>query len=86
MAGALKEIVPGLTRVAVLRDATLASGIGQFAVIQSVASSLRVETSAIDVRDAGETKESDIADLARTGHGGPDPDIQRAGGTVTLSQ
>jgi putative ABC transport system substrate-binding protein len=55
--------------VAVLRDATLASGIGQFAVIQSVASSLRVETSAIDVRDAGEI-ESDIADLARTGHGG----------------
>ena len=35
----LKEIVPTLTRVAVLRDATLASGIGQFAVIQSVASS-----------------------------------------------
>ena len=65
----LKEIEPRLTRVAVLRDATLASGIGQFAVIQSVASSLRVETSAIDVRDAGEI-ESDIADLARTGHGG----------------
>ena len=65
----LKEIEPRLTRVAVLRDATLASGIGQFAVIQSVAPSLRVETSAIDVRDAGEI-ESDIADLARTGHGG----------------
>src|SRR5262245_494328 len=57
----LKEIVPSLTRVAVLRDASIASGIGQFAVIQSVASSLRVETSAIDVRDAGEI-ESDIAD------------------------
>ena len=65
----LKEIEPRLTRVAVLRDATLASGIGQFAVIQSVAPSLRVETSAIDVRDAGEI-ESDIADFARTGHGG----------------
>jgi putative ABC transport system substrate-binding protein len=47
----LKEIMPSLTRVAVLRDAALASGIGQFAVIQSVASSLRVETSAIDVRE-----------------------------------
>jgi len=65
----LKEIVPSLTRVAVLRDAALASGIGQFAVIQSVASSLRVETSAIDVRDTGEI-ESDIADFARTGTGG----------------
>src|SRR5262245_21784678 len=65
----LKEIAPGLTRVAVLRDATIASGIGQFAVIQSVASSLRVETSAIDVRDAGEI-ETDIADFARTGSGG----------------
>jgi putative tryptophan/tyrosine transport system substrate-binding protein len=65
----LKEIEPSLARVAVLRDAALASGIGQFAVIQSVASSLRVETSAIDVRDAGEI-ESDIADFARTGHGG----------------
>ena len=51
----LKEIMPSLTRVAVLRDAALASGIGQFAVIQSVASSLRVETSAIDVRDTGES-------------------------------
>src|SRR5262249_38964386 len=63
------EIIPSLTRVAVLRDATSASGIGQFAVIQSVASSLRVETSAIDVRDTGEI-ESDIADFARTGAGG----------------
>jgi putative ABC transport system substrate-binding protein len=65
----LKEIVPSLARVAVLRDANLASGIGQFAVIQSVASSLRVETSAIDVRNAGEI-DSDIADFARTGTGG----------------
>ncbi|MGB8611067.1 MAG: ABC transporter substrate-binding protein, partial [Pseudolabrys sp.] len=65
----LKEIMPSLTRVAVLRDAALASGIGQFAVIQSVASSVRVETSAIDVRDTGEI-ESEIADFARTGTGG----------------
>jgi len=61
----LKEIMPSLTRVAVLRDAALASGIGQFAVIQSV----RVETSEIDVRDTGEI-ESEIADFARTGTGG----------------
>jgi putative ABC transport system substrate-binding protein len=56
---------PRETRKHAVRDATLASGIGQFAVIQSVAPSLRAETSAI----AGEI-ESDIADLARTGHGG----------------
>src|SRR5262245_60695658 len=65
----LKEIAPRLTRVAVLRDDTLASGIGQFAVIQSVASSLRVEPTVINVCDTGEI-ESDIADFARTGTGG----------------
>jgi putative ABC transport system substrate-binding protein len=35
----LKQIAPGVTRAAVLRDAALTSGIGQFAVIQSVAPS-----------------------------------------------
>jgi putative ABC transport system substrate-binding protein len=65
----LKEIVPRLTRVAVLRDAELASGIGQFAVIQSVASSLRVEPTAINVVDAGEI-EADIAEFAHAGNGG----------------
>jgi putative ABC transport system substrate-binding protein len=38
----LKELVPGVTRVAVIRDPTLASGPGQFAAIQSVAPSLGV--------------------------------------------
>ncbi len=65
----LKQVAPGVTRAAVLRDPAQTSGVGQFAVIQSVASSLRVETSAIDVRDTGEI-ESDIADFARTGTGG----------------
>ena len=36
----LKQIAPGVTRVAVLRDPALTVGIGQFAVIQSVAPSL----------------------------------------------
>ena len=49
----LKEIAPTVTRAAVLRDVTTA-GAGQFAVIQSVASSVGVEVSPIDVRDAGE--------------------------------
>jgi putative tryptophan/tyrosine transport system substrate-binding protein len=65
----LKQISPGVTRVAVLRDAAITSGIGQFAVIQSVAPSVGVEVSAINVRDAGEI-EGDIADFARTSNGG----------------
>ncbi len=50
----LKQIAPGVTRAAVLRDPTITSGIGQFAVIQSVAQSVGVEVSAINLRDAGE--------------------------------
>jgi putative tryptophan/tyrosine transport system substrate-binding protein len=50
----LKEIAPGVTRVAVLRDPTIAAGIGQFALIQSVASSFGVELSPIDLRDDSE--------------------------------
>jgi ABC-type uncharacterized transport system substrate-binding protein len=50
----LKAIAPGVTRIAVLRDPAIAAGAGQFAVIQSAAPSLRVEASAINVRDAGE--------------------------------
>src|SRR5262244_2170042 len=47
----LKQIAPGVTRAAVLRDPTIASGIGQFAAIQAVAPSLGVELSPIDARD-----------------------------------
>ncbi len=50
----LKEIAPGVTRAAVLRDAAIPSGIGQFAVIQSVAPSVGVDVSPINLRDAGE--------------------------------
>jgi ABC-type uncharacterized transport system substrate-binding protein len=41
----LKEIAPGVTRVAVLRDAALSIGPAQFGVLQAVAPSLRVEVS-----------------------------------------
>ena len=50
----LKEIAPRITRAAVLRDPTIASGIGQMAAIQAVAPALGVELSPIGVRDAGE--------------------------------
>jgi putative ABC transport system substrate-binding protein len=50
----LKEVRPEVTRVGVLRDSTVPAGVGQFAVIQSVAPSLSVEVSPIDVRNAAE--------------------------------
>src|SRR5262249_4453857 len=48
----LKEIAPTVTRVAVLRDSLIAAGIGQFAVIQSVAPSIGLDVSVINMRDA----------------------------------
>lgn len=65
----LKEIAPRVTRVAVLRDPTVASGIGQFAAAQAVAPSLRVELSPIDVHDAAEIDRA-VAAFARGGAGG----------------
>jgi len=66
----LKEIAPNLTRIAILRDPAIAAGIGQFAVIQAMASPSRgVELSPIDVRDGGEI-ERNIAALAREPNGG----------------
>jgi putative ABC transport system substrate-binding protein len=50
----LKQIAPVVTRAAVLRDQTETAGVGQFAVIQSVASSLGVEVVPLNVRDPHE--------------------------------
>jgi putative tryptophan/tyrosine transport system substrate-binding protein len=47
----LKEIAPNLTRVAVLRDPSIAAGIGQFAAVQTMAASSGVELSVIDPTD-----------------------------------
>jgi putative ABC transport system substrate-binding protein len=65
----LKQIAPGVTRAAVLRDSTIAAGIGQFAVIQSVAPSVGVEVSPINGREASEIERA-IAAFARTSNGG----------------
>jgi putative ABC transport system substrate-binding protein len=65
----LREIVPNLARAAVLRNPALAAGIGQFAAIQSAASSSGVELSAIDLRDVGEI-ERGLAAFAREPKGG----------------
>src|SRR6186997_269231 len=65
----LKQIAPRMTRAAVLRDPAIASGIGQFGAVQAVAPSLRVELSAVDVRDAGEIEHA-VTAFARSGNGG----------------
>ena len=46
----LKEIAPDVTRAAVLRDTLITAGIGQFAVVQSVAPSVSLDLSPINVR------------------------------------
>jgi putative ABC transport system substrate-binding protein len=65
----LKQIAPGVTRAAVLRDSTVTSGTAQFAVIQAVAPSLGVEVSPVNVRNAGEI-ERGVATVARSANGG----------------
>jgi len=52
----LRQTAPGVTRVAVLWDPTIAAGIGQFAVIQSVAPSLAMDVSPIDLRDVADVR------------------------------
>ena len=61
----LKQIAPAVTRAAVLRDPTITSGIGQFAVIQSVAPSVGVEVRPVSVRDAAEIERA-LAAFARS--------------------
>ena len=46
----LREIAPGVTRVAVIRDPATPTGPAQFGVIQAVAPSLRAEVNPINVR------------------------------------
>src|ERR1700730_16154902 len=65
----LKQIAPGVIRVAVLRDAAISSGIGQFAVIQGAAPSFGVELRPVDVADAGEIERA-VTAFARSSNGG----------------
>ena len=57
----LKEIAPGVMRVAVLRDSGIASQVALFGSIQSVAPSLGVEPRPIDTRDAGDIERAVVA-------------------------
>jgi putative tryptophan/tyrosine transport system substrate-binding protein len=65
----LKQIAPGVTRVAIIRDPGITAGIGEFGSIQSVAPSVGVEVSPINVRDAGEIERA-ITAFARSSKGG----------------
>ena len=61
----LKEMAPGMTRVAVIRDPAIAVGLGQFGAIQTAAPSLSVEVVPINVRNAGEVERA-ITAFARS--------------------
>jgi ABC-type uncharacterized transport system substrate-binding protein len=74
----LKQIAPNVTRALVFRDPTSAAGIGQFAVVRSVAQSLGIELTPLDVRDTGQIERA-VAAFARSGNGGV---IVPVGGTA----
>src|SRR5262245_39564281 len=65
----LKEIAPRVTRVAVIRDPNISAGTGQFGAIQAAASSLGLELTAVNPREASEIERA-IAAFARTPNGG----------------
>jgi putative tryptophan/tyrosine transport system substrate-binding protein len=65
----LKEIAPGLTRVAVLRDPAITAGQGQIGAIQAMAPSFGVEVTPVNVRESGDI-ERGIAAFVRTSRDG----------------
>jgi len=65
----LREITPRMTRVAVVWNPDVPAGIGQFAIIQLVAPSLRTEVIPVKLRDVTEAERT-ISDIARSGNGG----------------
>ena len=65
----LKEIAPSVTRAGVLREAAIPQGVGQFAVIQAVASAAGVELRPIEMRGASEIEQT-ITAFAGAANGG----------------
>src|SRR5262249_23994383 len=65
----LKQIAPSMTRTTVLRDATITAGIGQCAVIQSVAASVGVEVIPINLTDDPEVERA-LSEFSREAGGG----------------
>jgi ABC-type uncharacterized transport system substrate-binding protein len=66
----LKQIAPTVNRAAIFRDSAIAPGVGQFAVIQSVAPSLGIEVSPISTSEAVDDIERAVSDFAREPNGG----------------
>ena len=65
----LKQIAPGVSRAAVLRDPGITAGIGQFAAVQTAAPSLGIEIMPVNMRDTSEI-ENGITTFARSANGG----------------
>ena len=65
----LKEVAPGVTRAAILRDAAIPQGSGQFGAIQSVAPSFGVELRPVDVNDPSEMERA-VGAFAQSANGG----------------
>jgi putative ABC transport system substrate-binding protein len=65
----LKQIAPGTTRVAIVRDPATSAGAGQLGAVQSVAPSFGVEVNPISARDAPELERA-ITAFARSSNGG----------------
>ena len=75
----LKEIAPGVTRVAVLRDARSSSGIGYLGAVQLAASSFGMELIPVGINDAGEI-ERGVTTFAHASNGG----LIVTGNTLTM--
>jgi putative ABC transport system substrate-binding protein len=65
----LKQIAPGVKRVAVLRNPSVPSGVALFVAVQATAPSLGVDVVPMDVRDSGEIERA-VADFARSANSG----------------
>jgi putative tryptophan/tyrosine transport system substrate-binding protein len=65
----LKQIMPSVTRVAVIRDSVNPAGIAMFGAIQATAQSFGVQVSPIGTQNAGELERA-IAAFARSPNGG----------------
>jgi putative tryptophan/tyrosine transport system substrate-binding protein len=74
----LKQIAPRVTRAVVFRDPMSAAGIGQFAAVRSVAQSLNIELTPLDVRDTAEIERA-VKEFAQVSNGGM---IITTGGTA----
>jgi putative ABC transport system substrate-binding protein len=65
----LKEIAPGVTRAAVLRDPAITGGIGQWGAVQTAAPSFGLDVTPLNLRDAAEIERA-VATFARSPNGG----------------